>query len=258
MPKFAANLTMLFNEKPFLDRFEAAAKAGFKNIEFLFPYPYEPKELAERLQKYNLKQVLFNLPAGDWDKGDRGLASLPGRMNEFREGVGKAIEYAKALKCKQVNCLAGVLRPDDDQGQARAMLVQNLKYAAEQLKLNGIRLLIEPVNTNDIPGFFLHRSSQAKSIIDTVGSDNLFLQYDIYHMQVMEGNLINTIEQNLGIIKHIQFADNPGRHEPGTGEINYPYIFHRLHELGYDGYVSAEYKPLATTEVGLGWVKPFL
>jgi len=258
MPKFAANLTMLFNEVPFLDRFEAAAKAGFKAVEYLFPYQYKPEELAERLQKHGLQQVLFNLPAGDWAAGDRGLACLPARVNEFRDGIARAIEYARALKCPQVNCLAGVLTPDTDASRGRGMLVENLKYAAEQLAIHNIRLLIEPVNTIDIPGFFLHRSSQAKAIMDAAGSDNLFLQYDVYHMQVMEGDLARTIENNLGIIRHIQIADNPGRHEPGTGEINYPFIFRKLDELGYGGWVSGEYRPATTTEAGLGWVRPYL
>lgn len=246
---------MLFNEVPFLDRFQPAAKAGFDGVEYLFPYPYDPDELDNRLQEYGLEQVLFNLPAGDWENGERGLACLPDRKDEFREGVSQAIRYAEKLNCPQVNCLSGVVQQGVDLVEARAVLVENLKFAAGELKKAGIRLLMEPVNTTDIPGAFVHLSSQAISIIEDVGSDNLFLQYDIYHMQVMEGNLINTIKRHFEIIKHIQVADNPGRHEPGTGEINYPYIFQRLDEMGYQGWVSGEYKPLNTTESGLGWEK---
>ena len=256
--KFAANLTMMFNEVPFLNRFQSAAKAGFDGVEYLFPYPYDPEELDDHLRKYDLAQVLFNHPAGDWESGDRGLACLPDRKDEFREGVSQAIQYAEKLKCPQVNCLAGVVDQGADLAEARSILVENLRFAADELKKAGIRLLMEPVNTTDIPGSFVHLSSQAISIIEDVDSDNLFLQYDIYHMQVMEGNLINTIKRHFEIIKHIQVADNPGRHEPGTGEINYQYIFQSLDEMGYQGWVSGEYKPLGTTESGLGWEKPVI
>jgi hydroxypyruvate isomerase len=253
VPKFAANLTMLFNEVPFLDRFEAAAKAGFSGVEYLFPYDYPAEELAELLKKFNLVQVLHNLPAGDWAGGERGIATLPDRQEEFRAGVDKAIAYATALGCKQVNILAGIPK-GVDAGEARRVFVENLRYAAPKLKDAGIKLLIEMINTRDIPGFFLTSTPQALDILAEVGSDNLYLQYDIYHMQIMEGDLARTIEANLGKIAHIQLADNPGRNEPGTGEINYPFLFGFLDKIGYGGWVGCEYKPKASTTDGLGWL----
>lgn len=258
MPKFAANLTMLFNEVDFLDRFEAAAKAGFHGVEYLFPYAYDKNLLAEKLKAFNLTQVLHNLPAGDWAAGERGIACLPDRTGEFREGVGKAIDYASALGCKRINCLAGIAPANNSAEVLRTTFVNNLKFAAAELKRAGIRLLIEPINTFDIPGFFLSHTRQALDIIKESGSDNLFLQYDIYHMQRMEGELANTIKANLAMIKHIQLADNPGRFEPGTGEINYRYLFALLDEIGYDGWIGCEYKPATTTAAGLGWAAAYL
>jgi hydroxypyruvate isomerase len=257
MPRFCANLTLLFNEHAFLDRFAAAARAGFKGVEYLFPYEYPKTQLTEELEKHGLTQVLHNLPAGDWAGGERGIACHPDRVGEFQDGVGKAIEYAKALRCTQLNCLAG-LCPDAPAERQRAAFVANLKFAALKLKEAGIRLLIEPINTRDIPGFFLTRSSQALDIIREVGSDNLFLQYDIYHMQVMEGDLARTIEANLALIPHMQLADNPGRNEPGTGEINYPFLFRHIDSIGYTGWIGCEYKPKTSTEEGLDWVRPHL
>lgn len=253
MPKFAANLTMLFNEVPFLDRFDEAAKAGFKGVEYLFPYDFEPGELVERLRRNNLTQVLHNLPAGNWGAGERGIAVLPDRQDEFREGVDKAITYATALGCKQVNILAGIAK-DVDPKDAHRVFVENLKYAAPKLKAAGIKLLIEMINTRDIPGFFLTSTKQALDILDEVGSDNLYLQYDIYHMQIMEGDLARTMEANLAKIAHIQLADNPGRNEPGTGEINYPFLFGFLDKIGYQGWIGAEYKPAGKTTDGLSWL----
>ena len=258
MPKFNANLTMLFNEVDFLDRFEAAAKGGFKGVEYLFPYAYPKEQLAEKLAQHRLTQVLHNLPAGDWAKGERGIACLPQRVGEFQDGVGKAIEYANALGCKQVNCLAGITPAGVAAEKVHETFVSNLKFAADKLKGAGIRLLIEPCNTRDIPGFCLNRSKQALDIIDQVGSDNLRLQYDIYHMQVMEGDLAPTIQRNLARIPHMQLADNPGRNEPGTGEINYPFLFQFIDKLGYEGWIGCEYKPAKTTVEGLGWVEPYL
>ena len=257
MPKFAANLTMLYNELEFLPRFEAAAQAGFRGVEYLFPYPFPKEQLAEALSKHQLTQVLHNLPAGDWAGGERGIACLPTRMGEFQDGVGKAIEYATALGCKQINCLAGIAPQDATAEQARQTLVENLKFAAPQLAAADIKLLIEPINTRDIPGFFLNRTEQALSIIDDVGLPNLFLQYDIYHMQIMEGDLATTIKNNLAKIPHLQLADNPGRNEPGTGEINYPFLFQFLDSIGYQGWIGCEYKPKTTTTEGLGWLKPY-
>jgi hydroxypyruvate isomerase len=258
MPRFNANLTMLFNEVDFLERFGAAADAGFKAVEYLFPYPYKKEELAERLAKHGLTQVLHNLPAGDWAAGERGIATIPGREAEFQDGVGKAIEYATALGCKQVNCLAGIPPKDASAEKVRETFVKNLKFAASRLHGAGIRLLIEPCNTRDIPGFYLNRSQQALDIVKDVGSPNLFLQYDIYHMQIMEGDLAPTIERNLASIKHIQLADNPGRNEPGTGEINYAFLFGFIDRVGYDGWIGCEYKPRTKTLEGLGWLLPYL
>jgi hydroxypyruvate isomerase len=254
MPKFAANLTMLFNEVPFLDRFKAAADAGFDAVEFLFPYPFPAAELAERLEANQLRLVLHNLPAGNWEAGERGIACLPDRVGEFQEGVGRAIQYAKTLKVPQLNCLVGIPTAGVDADRARATIVDNLRFAAGELKKEGIRLLVEPCNSYDIPGFALNRSSEGLDVIRAVGSDNLFLQYDIYHMQRMEGELAATIKKNLSSIAHIQLADNPGRNEPGTGEINYAFLFALLDSLGYDGYIGCEYKPRTTTLEGLGWL----
>jgi hydroxypyruvate isomerase len=258
MPKFCANLTMLFNEHDFLERFDAAARAGFKGVEYLFPYPYQKEKLVERLKKNRLIQVLHNLPAGDWAAGERGIACIPGRQGEFRDGVGRAIEYATALGCKQLNCLAGIAPKDTAAEKVRETFVANLKFAAARLQEAGIRLLIEPCNTRDIPGFYLNGSQQALDLIREVGSPNLALQYDIYHMQVMEGDLAPTIERNLAAIKHMQLADNPGRNEPGTGEINYPFLFGFIDRIGYDGWIGCEYKPKAGTVEGLGWIKNYL
>ncbi|WP_042268630.1 hydroxypyruvate isomerase [Paraburkholderia heleia] len=255
MPKFAANLTMLFNEAPFLDRFAAAAQAGFDAVEFLFPYPYNAAELAERLELNGLKLVLHNLPAGNWEAGERGIACLPERRGEFQEGVGRAIEYAKALKVPQLNCLVGIPTAGVDRETALATIVDNLRFAAGELKREGIRLLVEPCNSYDIPGFALNRSAQALDVIEKTGSDNLFLQYDIYHMQRMEGELAATIKKHFAKIAHIQLADNPGRNEPGTGEINYPFLFDLLDTLGYEGHIGCEYKPRTTTVEGLGWLR---
>jgi hydroxypyruvate isomerase len=254
MPKFAANLTMLFNEVPFLDRFERAAKAGFDAVEFLFPYAWPVAEIRSRLEANGLKLVLHNLPAGDWDKGERGIACLPARAGEFRAGVGKALEYASALGVKQVNCLAGLAPVGIGDKVLRETFVGNLRFAAGELKKAGIKLLIEPINTWDIPGFYLCRPAQALAIVDEVGSDNLFVQYDVYHAQRMEGELAATLSRHLARIAHVQIADNPGRNEPGTGEINYQFLFAHLDRIGYGGFVGCEYKPAAGTEAGLGWI----
>ena len=258
MPKFAANLTMLYNEVDFLDRFQAAAASGFKGVEYLFPYAYDKNLLADKLAKNGLTQVLHNLPAGDWANGERGIACLPDRVGEFQDGVGKAIDYATALGCKTVNCLAGIAPKGVSEDKLRDTFVANLKFAAEKVGQAGIKLVFEPINTFDIPGFFVNRTQQALDLIAATGSDNVFIQHDIYHMQRMEGELANTIRQNLGKIGHIQLADNPGRNEPGTGEINYTYLFDLLDTLGYTGWIGCEYKPRTTTEAGLSWVEKFL
>jgi len=254
MPRFAANLTMLFNEQPFLDRFEQAAKAGFEAVEFLFPYAFETTEVRARLQGNGLRLVLHNLPAGDWDAGERGIACLPDRVDEFRTGVARAIEVAVALGAPQLNCLAGKAPPGAGDATLRRTFVDNLRHAAGETKRAGIKLLIEPINTYDIPGFYLNRTAQAIGILDEVASDNLYLQYDIYHAQRMEGELAATIARHLAHIAHVQLADNPGRNEPGTGEINYGFLFAHLDRIGYEGWVGCEYKPATTTEAGLGWL----
>ncbi|MBB4267323.1 hydroxypyruvate isomerase [Roseospira visakhapatnamensis] len=253
MPKFAANLSMLFTERPFLDRFGAAAEAGFKGVEFLFPYDFEAGQIADCLKTHGLRQALHNLPAGDWSAGERGIACLPDRVGEFQDGVGKAITYAKALGCPKVNCLAGKLPPDMDRTTARETLVANLRFAATELKKAGVMLVVEAINTADIPGFFLSNTTQTLGVLDEVGSDNVFYQYDIYHMQRMEGELAGTLKANIGRIGHIQLADNPGRHEPGTGEINYDFLLPYIDTLGYDGWIGCEYVPAE----GLGWMQRF-
>ncbi|KAF0184149.1 MAG: hydroxypyruvate isomerase [Nitrospirae bacterium] len=254
MRRFSANLSMLFQEYDFLDRFEKAREAGFTGVEYLFPYQWQPEQLASLLARYGLTQVLHNLPAGDWAAGERGIACIPGREAEFRAGVDVAITYAQKIGCSMLNCLVGK-RPagihDEDLRQA---LVANLSYAAPLLEDAGIKLLIEPLNSRDIPGFFLVHTEDALAIRKLVNHPNLYLQYDVYHMQVMEGNLIQTITNNLESIAHIQIADNPGRHEPGTGEINYANIFRALNESGYSGWIGCEYLPLTTTKEGLRWM----
>ncbi len=255
MPQFAANLTMLFNEHDFLDRFEAAAKAGFKAVEFLFPYAYPVADLQQRLKAHGLKLVLHNLPAGNWDAGDRGLACDPARVDEFRAGVARGIEYGTALGVPHLNCLAGKAPAGVDAALLRSTFVANLRYAAVEFKKAKLNLLIEPINRFDIPGFYLNTTAQAISILDEVGADNAYVQYDIYHAQRMEGELANTMNAQLARIGHIQLADNPGRNEPGTGEINYAFLFKHLDRIGYTGWIGCEYKPAARTEGGLGWIQ---
>jgi hydroxypyruvate isomerase len=253
MPKFAANLTMLFTEHPFLDRFEHAARAGFDAVEFLFPYAFDAGEIKQRLGANGLKLVLHNLPAGDWDAGERGIACHPERVAEFRAGVAEGIRYAQTLGVGQLNCLIGKA-PAGVAGEVlRKTVVDNLRHAAAELKRAGLNLLVEPINTFDIPGFYLSGTAQALSLLDEVGAANAFVQYDIYHMQRMEGELAATLQKHLARIGHIQLADNPGRNEPGTGEICYPFLFAHLDRIGYRGWIGCEYKPATSTEAGLGW-----
>ena len=258
MPKFAANLTMLFNEHPFLDRFEHAAKAGFKAVEFLFPYAFAVQDIRQRLDAFDLTLVLHNLPAGNWEAGERGIACHPDRVDEFRTGVGAAITYAKALGVNQLNCLAGKRLNAVSERQHRQTLVENLKFAATQLAQADLRLLIEPINSFDIPGFYLNYTAQALDILDEVDASNAYVQYDIYHAQRMEGELAATMQKTLHRIGHIQLADNPGRNEPGTGEINYDFLFAHLDRIGYKGWIGCEYKPATTTQAGLGWLNTTL
>lgn len=258
MTKLCANLTMLFGEVDFMERFAQAANAGFKGVEFLFPYAYDKDALAEQLHTHGLTQVLHNLPAGDWAAGERGIACLPDRVGEFQDGVGTAIDYAHALGCKQLNILAGIAPAGAAPEAIRETFVANVKFAAGALAAAGIRLLMEPINTYDIPGFYVNHSRQAIELIEASASENVFLQYDIYHMQRMEGELAATIEALLPKIAHMQLADNPGRHEPGTGEINYPFLFTHLDKLGYEGWIGCEYKPATTTSAGLHWAANYL
>ena len=255
MPKFSANLSMLFGEHDFLARFDAAARAGFKGVEYVGPYAFPKEQVAAALHRNGLKQVLFNLPAGNWEKGDRGIACQPDRAGEFQDSVGKAIDYAKALDCKLVNCLAGILPAGVARDKGLDTMAANLAFAAKALKAAGIQLIIEPINFYDIPGFLLNTSKDGIAMIDRVRSDNLKLQYDIYHMQRMEGEIAATLSKLMPRIGHIQIADNPGRNEPGTGELNYPFLFRHIEALGYTGRIGAEYKPKAGTVDGLGWMK---
>ena len=252
---FAANLTMLFTEYAFLDRFEKAHKNNFKAVEYLFPYDYKPQELKNLLNEIDLKQVLHNLPAGDGTNGERGIACHPDRIDEFKNGVDTAIEYAKTLNCNQLNCLIGIPPEGISEEELENLIIDNLKYASDKLKNEKIILLIEAINTIDIPGFYLNTTEQAKAIINKVKSDNIFIQYDAYHMQIMEGNLSLTLRDNIEMIKHIQIADHPGRNEPGTGEINYDFLFKYIKSIGYEGYIGCEYNPYNGTENGLKWIK---
>jgi hydroxypyruvate isomerase len=257
MPKFAANLTMLFTESAFNDRFSASKSAGFQFVEYMFPYDYPALDLAERLRANAQKQVLFNLPAGNWAAGDRGIALDAGRTDEFRRGVELAAEYAGVLKVQRINCLVGKTIGGVSPEQQRKVLIENLAYAADRFAAENRILIIEPINTFDIPGFFLSTTRQAIELIGDVKAKNLKIQYDVYHMQRMEGNLLPTIEKNLEHIGHIQIADNPGRHQPGSGEINYRFLLHALDRIGYQGFVGLEYIPKPDTTGSLGWIAEF-
>ena len=255
MPKLAANLSMLFPEREFLDCFAAARAAGFRFVEYQFPYAWPVADIARRAKDAGVQVVLHNLPAGDAAKGERGLACLPGREREFREGVERAIEYASAVSCPRLNCLAG-LAPAD--ARHFDTFVANLRHAARRLGEAGIQLMVEPINTRTVPGFFLTRSAQAVDALRAAGEANAFLQYDVFHMQIMEGDLARTIERLLGRIGHIQIADVPDRHEPGSGEINFDFLLAHLDAVGYSGWVGCEYNPRGDTLEGLKWAKPYL
>jgi hydroxypyruvate isomerase len=258
MPKLNANLSMMFNEVEFTNRFAAAARAGFKGVEFLFPYAYDKQQLTEVARGHTLQVVLFNMPPGDFDAGDRGLACDPARTTEFQAGVGKAIDYALALGCKQLHCMAGLKPRGVNEEKMRETYIDNLRFAGRELARHGLTLLIEAINTRDIPGFYLNTSRQAFDIMHYAAVPNLKFQYDIYHMQIMQGDLAPTIEKHLDEIGHMQLADTPGRHEPGTGEINYPYLFAHIDKVGYQGWIGCEYRPAGNTEAGLGWAKAYL
>ena len=254
MLRFAANVSMLFADAPFLDRFGLAARAGFAAVECQFPYEAAAATIRARLEEHGLAMVLHNLPAGDWAVGDRGVACQPARRAEFRDGVARAIDYARTLGVPQLNCLAGIAPVDADPAEVHATLVDNLRFAARALADAGLRLLVEPINTFDIPGFAVSRTAQAVALLDEVDAPNAFLQYDVYHAQRMEGELCGTLARHLPRIAHVQVADNPGRHEPGTGEIRFGFVFSELERLGYDGWIGCEYRPVGRTEAGLGWL----
>jgi hydroxypyruvate isomerase len=266
MPRFAANLHYLFTEHAFLDRFEAASRCGFRAVEFQVPYDHSPAELRARLDAHGLRMVLFDAPMGDWSAGDRGLAAVPGREAQFRESLPRVVEYALALDCDLVHVMAGVVGPSTDYAQAERVYVENLRHAAGFLKPHGVRVVIEPINrklgvvqggasytTEGMHGYFLNHSDHARRVIERVGSENLFLHLDVYHMQMLEGHLAETLQVNLDLLRHVQIAGVPGRHEPDVGEINYGYLFDLLDRAGYDGWVGCEYRPRAGTQAGLGW-----
>ncbi|HUN67663.1 MAG TPA: 2-oxo-tetronate isomerase [Burkholderiales bacterium] len=259
MPKLAANLSLLYPQLPFAERFAAAARAGFRYVEYQFPYPFGgAREIAARARDAGVEVVLHNLPAGDAAKGDRGITCQPGRVSEFREGVERAIEYAKAAGCPRLNTLAGIAPDGVPREQARETLVENLRYAAAKLKAAGLTLLTEPCNPRTIPGFFLNTSKEGIAVIDAAGADNLLLQYDVFHMQIVEGDLAKTIERLLPRIGHIQIADVPERNEPGTGEINFGWLLPHIDRLGYKGWIGCEYLPKGDTDQGLSWATPYL
>jgi hydroxypyruvate isomerase len=258
MPRLAANISTLFNELPFLDRIDAAASAGFTAVECQFPYAVEPDALAGRLQRVGVPLVLFNVPPGRAEAGERGLASLPGREADFDASVDRAIEYAKAAGCRRVHVMAGLLPSGADRRRHVQQFVTSIARAADRLAAIGATAMIEPINTRDVPGYLLDGTALALECIANAKRTNLQLQYDVYHMQIMEGDLMRSIERLLPSIGHIQIADNPGRHEPGTGEINFTRVLARIDALGYDGFVGCEYIPEAETLAGLAWARPWL
>jgi hydroxypyruvate isomerase len=254
MPRFAANLTMMFNEVPFPQRFGAAARAGFRAVEFLFPYDYPIETIKAELDEHELELVLFNMPAGNWSAGDRGLACDPTAVEQVRQGVATAVEYARALGCSRVHLMAGLKPRGASEGAMYDAYVGNVQYAAAELARYDMTLLLEAINTRDMPGFYLNTSRQAFELIEAIGASNVRFQYDVYHMQIMEGDLATTLKRHLPQIGHIQIADPPARNEPGTGEINYPFIFDWLGAIGYAGWIGCEYRPKSTTVDGLGWM----
>ncbi len=258
MPIFAANLHFLFNELPFLERFEAAARLGFRGVEYPYPYAEDPQPIAALLRECDLAMVLLNFPPGDREGGERGIACLPGREREFEQHVDLALTQARALGCTRLNCLAGRVPADVAPSVWYRRLADNLAFACDRLAPYGISVLLEPMNEHDVPGYCLTTSSQTRQLINDVGANNLRLQYDLYHMQIMEGDLARNIESNLDIIAHIQIADNPGRQEPGTGEISFSFIFDLLDRVEYEGWISCEYTPSATTADSVEWMRPYL
>jgi 2-dehydrotetronate isomerase len=262
MPRFAANLTMMYTEHAFLDRFAAAAKDGLEGVEFLFPYDFAAAEIKARLDEHGLTQALFNAPPGDWVAGERGMASLPGREDAFRRSIDTALEYAAVIGNKKLHVMAGLLAPGESREAHRAVYLKNLEVAANAARSVGVGVVIEPINTRDIPGFFLNRQDDAQAICDAVGASNLQVQFDCYHCQIVEGDLSVKLKRDMtrpnAGIGHIQIAGVPERHEPDSGEVNYPHLFDVIDSLGYAGWIGCEYRPRAGTSDGLGWIKPYL
>lgn len=257
MPRLAANLNYLFTEVELPHRFAAAAKAGFRGVEYQFPYDQDKRAFASCLREHGLDMVLMNLPPGDLQAGDVGTACDPKRTQEFRDGIEEGIEFARALSCPQLNCLSGIAPPQVEPGRLFDTFVENLRFAAGRFAQAELRLLVEPLNTRDRPGFYLSTTTQAVEIIDAVGVDNLFLQFDVYHTQIMQGDIVNRFQTHRERIRHVQIADNPGRNEPGTGELNFPVILAAIDATGYDGWVSCEYRPSTTTEASLEWAREY-
>ena len=262
MPRFAANLSLLYNDLPFLDRFGAAASDGFRGVECLFPYAWPAAEIAHRLRENGLQQVLFNAPPGDWEAGERGMACHPGREDEFQQGMAQALEYARALQCPRIHVVAGIVPPGADAAQVHATYIGNMRQAAAQAASHGIQLLLEPINARDMPGFFVQRQAQAHALVSEINAPNVRVQMDLYHCQIAEGDVATKIRQYVptGRVAHIQIAGVPERHEPDVGEVNYPYLFDLLDRLGYDGWVGCEYRPARgaaphATRDGLGWLQ---
>lgn len=260
MPRFAANLSLMYTEHAFLERFAAAAGDGFGAVEYLFPYAFERAEIAARLAEHGLVQALFNAPPGDFDAGERGIACLPGREDEFRRGfLEQALPYARALGCRRVHVMAGLAPADAERAALHATYVANLAWAAAQAAAAGVDVLIEPINTRDIPGFFLSRQDQAHAVLAEVGAPNLKVQMDLYHCQIVEGDLATKLKTYLptGRVGHLQIAGVPERHEPDLGEVNYPYLFALIDALGWQGSIGCEYRPRAGTRAGLGWFQSY-
>ena len=257
MPRFAANLSMMYTEHPFLDRFAAAKRDGFEAVEFLFPYEHPHEQLAASLRQYGLQQVLFNTPPGDWAAGERGMACLPGREAEFRDGVLLALDYAQALACPRVHVLAGIAPAGADRAALRERYASSLAWAAEQAARAQVEVLIEPINTRDIPGYLLNRQDEAHALVVEVGAPNLKVQMDLYHCQIVEGDVAMRLRRHLptGRVGHLQIAGVPERHEPDLGELNHDYLFDVIDALGYDGWIGCEYRPQAGTSAGLGWLR---
>jgi hydroxypyruvate isomerase len=258
MPKFAANLSMMYQEHPFLERFAAAARDGFKAVEYLFPYAHDAAEIRARLDEAGLVQALFNAPPGDWDAGERGLASLPGREDEFRAGIATALDYARVLGNDRIHVMAGLIAPGEDRARHRDVYLSNLAYAAKEAASAGVTLVLEPINTRDMPGFFLNRQDEAHAVCAEVGAPNLKVQMDLYHCQIVEGDLAMRLTRHFAGVGHIQIAGVPDRHEPDDGEVNFSYLFGLIDRLGYTGWIGCEYRPRGATSAGLGWVRPYL